>query len=220
MKLVLEKKHENRIEFLVDGTTSGFANMLRRYAMSRVPVMAIDSVTFYDNSSAFWDEYIGHRLGLMPVATPAKTSEKAEVILSVDAAGPTVVKSGDFKSSDKEIKMAREDIVVVTLDENQTLRLEGKAVLNNSRRHAKFQAGLLGYGETDEDGKFKVFVESFYQMSPAEVLLRGCGIVEDDVDELLEAVGKKPAKKKAVKKTAAKKTVKKTAKKPSKKKEE
>ncbi|MFH1394364.1 MAG: hypothetical protein ABII71_00880 [Candidatus Micrarchaeota archaeon] len=210
MNLVLEKKHENRIEFLVDGITSGFANMIRRYSISRIPVLAIDTVVFYDNSSPFWDEYIAHRLGLMPIITPAKTAEGTEVLFSLDAAGPKVVYSGDMKSSDDSIKMGQEKIVIATLGENQTLRFEGKAVVGTAQTHARFQSGLMAYGE--KDGKFKFFVESFYQMTPKEVVKRGCEVIERDIDTVINGVSKKP-KKAATKKTAAKKGTKKSTKK-------
>ncbi len=63
MKLVLDKKHGNRIEFTASGIDYQFSNMVRRYSMSYVPVLAIDKVTFYDNTTAFWDEYIAHGWG-------------------------------------------------------------------------------------------------------------------------------------------------------------
>ncbi len=195
MKLVLDKKHGNRIEFIASDISLGFANLLRRYAMSRVPVLAIDTVTFYDNTSAFWDEYLAHRLGLMPVTTPDKTPENAEIIFSLDAEGPKTVYSSDLESSDKEIKMAKEKIVIATLGPDQHLRFEGKAVLGTGRTHGKFQAGLIGYGE--EEKGLRMFVESFHQMQPREVILRGCEQIEHDLEAIEAALGKKPAKKKA-----------------------
>jgi len=210
MNIVLEKKHENRIEFLVDGISSGFANMIRRYGMSRIPVLAINTVTFYDNSSAFWDEYIAHRLGLMPLVSPEKTPESTEVILSLDAAGPKVVYAGDMKSSDDTIKVAQEKIVIATLGENQTLRFEAKAIVGTAKTHAKFQSGLLAFGDKG-DGKFSFFVESFYQMGPRDVIKRACDVIEADIDSAIKGVSKKPAKKKTTKKAAAKKTTKKKA---------
>jgi DNA-directed RNA polymerase alpha subunit len=204
MKLVLDKKHGNRIEFIGEGVTTSFANMLRRYSMSYVPVLAMGSVTFYDNTSAFWDEYIAHRLGLMPITTPAKTPESAEVIFSLDAEGPKIVYASEMKSSDKGISVAKDKIPIVTLGPNQHLRLEGKAVLDIGKKHAKFQAGFVSYGEEDKGLRF--VVESFFHMEPYEVLARSCDVVLMNLEEIEAALGKKPAKKKAApKKKAAKK---------------
>lgn len=202
MKLVLDKKHGNRIEFIVSGSSVAFTNMLRRYSISRVPIIAIDKVTFYDNTSAFWDEYLAHRLGLMPIISPDKTPESAEVIFSLDAEGPKTVYSSDLESSDKDIKMAKERIIIATLAQNQHLRLEAKAVPGIGKKHAKYQAGLVGYGE--EDKGIRMFVESFYQMLPSDVLLRGCDEIESDIEDIEAALGKKKTAKKATKKTKKK----------------
>jgi len=196
----LDKKHENRIEFIADAVPLSFANMIRRYSMTRVPVLAMDAVTFYDNTSPFWDEYISHRLGLMPLITPAKTPASAEIIFSLDAEGPKTVYSSDLKSSDKDIKVAK-SIPLVTLGPAQHMRFEAKAVLGTGKKHAKFQAGLVSYGQEGKGLRF--FVESFYQMTPVEVIKRGCEIIEDDVEAIESALGKKPEKKAAKKKKKA-----------------
>lgn len=210
MKLVLDKKHGNRIEFIASGISTSFANMIRRYSISRVPILAIDKVVFYDNNSAFWDEYLAHRLGLMPITTPDKFPEGGEVIFSLDAEGPKTVISSEIESSDKDINISQGQIIVGTLAQGQHLRFEGTAVLGTGKKHAKYQAGLVGYGEEDKD--IRMFVESFYQMKPSEVILRGLDQITGDL-ELIEAAlsGKKPAKKKTEKKST-KKTAEKTEK--------
>jgi hypothetical protein len=82
----------------------------------------------------------------------------------------------------------------VTLGPNQHLRFEGKAVLGNAMKHAKFQAGLLSYG-AEGDG-LRIMVESFFQMEPAEVVLRACDMIEADIETVEAALGKKSEKKK------------------------
>jgi DNA-directed RNA polymerase subunit D len=200
----LDKKHENRIEFITEVSTS-FANLVRRYSMSRVPVLAIDLVTFYDNNSPFWDDYVAHRLGLMPVTTPEKTPAGAEIIFSLDAEGPKTVYSSEMKSSDKDITMAK-NIPIITLGPTQHLRFEGKAVLGIGRTHAKFQAGLVSYGK--EGNALRFMVESCHQMEPSEVIERGCEVIINDIEAVEEALGKKKPKK-AKKETAEEKEAKK-----------
>ncbi|MBU0591019.1 hypothetical protein KKF81_06480 [Candidatus Micrarchaeota archaeon] len=211
MKLVLDKKHGNRIEFILSGSDTSFANMIRRYSMSRVHVLAMNAVTFYDNNSTFWDEYIAHRLGLMPIITPDKMPDNSEITFSLDAEGPKVVYSGDIKSSDKDISVAKDKIVIVTLAANQHLRFEARTKSGIGRDHAKFQAGLVSYGE--EDNGLKFFVESFYQMSPEDVLVRGCEVIENDLDTLEAALtGKTKEPKKVKEPKVAKKAKKKKVK--------
>jgi DNA-directed RNA polymerase subunit D len=212
MKLSLNKKHGNRIELVVKDMSLTLANVLRRYSMSRVQTMAIESVVFYDNNSAFWDEYIAHRLGLIPITTPDMLPEGAEVVFTLDAEGPKTVHASDLVSTDKEITAAKGSIIIVTLGPGQKLRFEGKAIVGTGSKHAKFQAGLVSYGE-DKDS-LKLFVESFFQMEPAEVLLRGCDVIESDIEMIEEALGKKPEKKKKAK--APKKKAKESEEEPSK----
>src|SRR3989338_897113 len=140
MKISVEKEKGNKIEFSVDGISVTFANALRRYSISHIPVLAIDSITFYDNNSWMFDEYISHRLGMMPVTTPEKLPEDVEVVFTLDETGPKIVYSKDLKSGDKDISVAREQIPVLTLHEKQRLRLEAKAKLRNGTTHAKFQS--------------------------------------------------------------------------------
>lgn len=181
MDVSLLKKHENRIEFSISGISPYFANIIRRYSMMRVPVLAIQKVEFYDNTSAFWDEYIAHRLGLMPVLTPKKIVN-SEVTFYLGFEGPGIAYAKDLKSSDRDIAVAKENIPIITLGEKQHIKLEAKTALGRGIEHARHQAGLVSYGI--KDGTFSFFVESFYNMPPSEVIIRGCDEVLSEIAEL------------------------------------
>ena len=98
-------------------------------------------------------------------------------------------------SSDKDISIAK-TITIVTLGPEQRLRLEGTAKLGIGRKHAKFQAGIVSYGE-EKDG-IHFMVESFYQMEPIDVISRGCDAIQSQIEAVEEALGV-PSKKKKVK---------------------
>lgn len=192
MKIEITKEEGNKLQLELSGVNTSFANAVRRYMMSAVPVLAIDEVTFYDNSSMVFDEFIAHRVGLIPILTPAGIPAEAEITFYLDAKGPKIVYSEEFESKDKEVKVARGKIPIVELREGQELRLEGKAVLGTSKKHAKFQPGISAYEIAD--GKYKFMVESFYQMGPKDLLLRAVSILEEDLATLgkqLEKVKKK-----------------------------
>ena len=63
------KIEKDKIRFNISGIDVGLANALRRIIISEIPTMAIESVTFYENSSILDDEFLALRLGLIPIKT-------------------------------------------------------------------------------------------------------------------------------------------------------
>jgi len=51
----------------ISDTDTSVANTLRRIMISEVPTLAIDMVEFKDNTTCLQDEYIAHRLGMIPL---------------------------------------------------------------------------------------------------------------------------------------------------------
>ncbi|CAK51475.1 rna polymerase ii b3 subunit [Eimeria tenella] len=55
------------VRFTLSNCDASIANALRRVMISEVPTLAIDLVTVFENTSVLHDEYIVHRLGLLPI---------------------------------------------------------------------------------------------------------------------------------------------------------
>ncbi len=173
------------MEFVLKDATVAFANAMRRMGMSQVPVFAIDSVTFYENNSAVFDEYIANRLGLIPLTSEGAHKPDEEVLLSLEAEGPKMVYSKGLKSSSQRVKCVYDNIPVIKLGEDRRIRLEAKARMGMGIEHAKFQAGIVSYGYEPNDKKnFKFIVESFGQISPKTMLLKAAEGLKGKCDEL------------------------------------
>lgn len=183
MKLEVTESNNQSLSFTLKGAKASYANAVRRSAMNAVSTFAIDRVTFYENTSAIFDEYIAHRLGLIPLHTPSKGyGEKDEILFTLDATGPKTVYSSELESSDKEIKVAIDNIPVIKLGEGQRLRLDGKAILGQGKRHSKFQAGLVTYEE--KNGDYNFYIETYGQMPPKEILNKAFDAIKEELKDL------------------------------------
>jgi len=65
-KLEILKREKQNIIFVLSDTDVSVANALRRVMMSEVATLAIDEVEVEVNNSVLHDEFIAHRLGLIP----------------------------------------------------------------------------------------------------------------------------------------------------------
>ncbi len=139
-------------EFILRDSNPAFANAWRRAMKSHVPVMAVDYVDIYMNSSYLYDEILAHRIGLIPLKTNLEKFNlqnqcvcggegcpSCQVSLRLNVEGPRVVYSGDFVSDDPETVPVFDNIPVIELFEGQQLMLEAVARLGFGREHAKFQ---------------------------------------------------------------------------------
>ncbi|MGC8586413.1 MAG: DNA-directed RNA polymerase subunit D [Candidatus Micrarchaeia archaeon] len=189
MKIEVLEDNDKVFRFRISGVDSAYANALRRAVMNSVKTFAIDKVTFYENTSAMFDEYIAHRIGLIPILTPKGSyPEDTEVLFTLEAIGPKTVYSGELESADKSIKVANPNIPIIKLYNDQKLRIDAKAVMGSGYKHVKFQPGFITY--TESNGVFEFYVETFGQMPPKEIIMRALEEMKDEVSEV-EKVAKK-----------------------------
>eukprot|EP00039_Didymoeca_costata_P023397 m.6974 g.6974 ORF g.6974 m.6974 type:complete len:271 (+) comp3619_c0_seq2:142-954(+) len=155
-----------RVKFVLKNTELALANSLRRVMISEVPTLAIDWVQIEHNSSHLIDEFIAHRLGLIPLTSSlamkfeyhrdcncdAYGCENCSVRFTLDVQNDEddvrIVTTRDLISEKEEVapvtsKMSGQyeqasDIVIVKLAKNQRLALQCRAYKGIGKEHAKW----------------------------------------------------------------------------------
>ena len=67
-KITIRDAKPDAIDFSLRNTTLAFANTVRRVILAEIPTLAIDLVEIESNNTVLADEFIAHRLGLLPLS--------------------------------------------------------------------------------------------------------------------------------------------------------
>lgn len=156
------------LRFVLSNTDTSIANALRRVMIAEVPTVAIGTVMFSENSSALPEEFIAHRLGLIPIrcknGVPSKKLQnpcsceggcsKCRVTFDLDVKCTTaepidvistdlITTSDDFEpahfSSEKEREViAGRGIRIMSLAKGQRIHCRCIAQLGVGKVHAKW----------------------------------------------------------------------------------
>jgi DNA-directed RNA polymerase subunit D len=156
MEIEFSSLDDTLARFTLAGASPAFANAFRRAMIGEVPTLAIEDVRIYDNTSAFFDEMLAHRLGLIPIKTDLTTYSTQEnctcggagcpgctVTFTLSVEGPKTVQSSDLIPQDPKATPVYDNIPIVKLTKGQKLVVEAKAILNTGRVHAKWQPTLV-----------------------------------------------------------------------------
>ncbi len=179
MNIQILEKSENKVSFILAGTTFPFANALRRIMVEEVPTMAIEEVEFRSNTSILYDEIVAHRLGLLPLKTDLKSYYLPEKCKCKGAgcarcqlkmtlkSKEGIVHASEIKSKDPKIKPVYPNTPIVKLLKGQKIELEATASLGKGKDHAKFSPGLIFY-------KYKPDIEVGKVKNPDAIVYPRC----------------------------------------------
>ena len=194
MKIEKIKEKGDKITFTLKGPVE-LANAIRRTAMAEIPTMAIDEVDIYENTSSLFDEFIAHRLGMIPLTTnlkaydiDSKSENKKTVMMNLNIQGPGVFYSKEIKTKDPTVKPVYDTIPLIELKKGQSLRLDAKAVLGRAKTHAKFQPCLAYYKEKKPDEEYEVTIESYGNHTARTILKKTIEVLDNKVKELEKQV--------------------------------
>lgn len=155
MKTKIVSLNEDTIRFLLEGVSVAFANSLRRTMVAEVPMMTVEDIFYFDNSSLVPDEVLANRIGLVPLKTnlesyvlPEECDCEAELgcpkcravlTMDVEAKDDTMtVYSGDLVPEDQSIAPASKRIPLAKLAPGQAIKFEAYAQLGQGKVHAKW----------------------------------------------------------------------------------
>lgn len=159
----------------------GMANALRRALMSDVVNYAPKEVHIRKNTTCQTDEYIAHRIGLIPFR---RTSEGLEGGLSIAVAGREATAS-DLTGT---AYYAPVDIPIVRMIEHQELDLDVVFTSGTGGDHVKFShVGKVGYNVVRDDCvelRFEVITDE----SPLSYLERAIDALHRRVSETVYIV--------------------------------
>ncbi|KAJ1901646.1 RNA polymerase II subunit 3 [Kickxella alabastrina] len=168
---------KNSIDFVLSNTHLSVANSLRRTMIAEVPTMAIDLVEFIENTSVLADEYIAHRLGMIPLTshtvdqfkytrdcTCANYCKECSVEFSLHVkcteGGTRSIYSTDLISSNKDVVpvVDSEDprgIILIKMRKGQEINIHCIAKKGVAKEHAKWSpCAAVGF-EYDPHNNFR-----------------------------------------------------------------
>lgn len=153
MKIEVDTLQPKKAALSIHDSEIYLINSIRRIMLSELPKLAIQDIVIYDNTSALFDEIIGHRIGLIPIPTDLSLlnfrSECAcdgagcpscTVRYTLSKEGEGKVTSGDLQPSEESWKITEDKIPIVELYNDQRLILEVEAILGRGIDHAKWQS--------------------------------------------------------------------------------
>lgn len=158
VKLLEKDKDISKVSFILQKADVEFVNMLRRYMIEEVPVMAIEDVEFRKNNSILYDEVVAHRLGLIPLKTDLKSYNipkdckckgkgcaRCRLKMKLCVKTPGVVYASEIKSKDPKIKPVYPKTPIVKLIKGQDIEFEATAILGKGKEHMKWCPGVVHY---------------------------------------------------------------------------
>jgi DNA-directed RNA polymerase, alpha subunit/40 kD subunit len=139
-----------KLKLLIKDITPNFLNVLRRAILEEVKTLAIEDVYIIENNSAIWDEMLAHRLGLVVLNTYENIKENEEIKFYLEKNEKGYIYGSDLKTDKKDIYVIYPETMIAYIDENQKVKLEAIAILDNGKQHAKFIPGHVYYYRTGE----------------------------------------------------------------------
>jgi DNA-directed RNA polymerase alpha subunit len=130
-------------------------NGLRRILISETPTLAIDLINMDENTSVLHDDFMAHRIGLLPIDSNDIDSflrvdecdseylcDKCSVHFECDVTNTTAknitLTCLDFVSKNSKYKLVGDDLPVAKLAPGQSMKFSAFAIKGTGKEHAKW----------------------------------------------------------------------------------
>ncbi|KAJ3158517.1 DNA-directed RNA polymerase II subunit RPB3 [Geranomyces michiganensis] len=159
-QIAIKEVTPTAVTFVLSNTDLSVANALRRVMIAEVPTIAIDLVDFELNTTVLADEFIAHRLGLIPIVsnhavhlnyrhecTCSPYCEECSVLFSLDVScqseGAMAVYSTHLVSSSPAVQPYVDPenpkgVLIAKLRKGQQLHVKAVARKGTGKEHAKW----------------------------------------------------------------------------------
>lgn len=133
-------KQQNR-EVLVVPIEISLANAIRR-TVNEIKTIAVKEVDVYRNDSAFSDEILAHRIGLIPLKNEKiKEGDVIELKLKVESKEDGF----DILSGSLGESVSIAEIPIIRLNKGQGIEFVARASIGTGKEHARHTPGLVYY---------------------------------------------------------------------------
>lgn len=155
------------------------ANLFRQTLMSSIPTIAIDNIHIYNNTSFNFDEYLAHRLGLIPLICKEEAEvETTELELNVHAINTVCnVTTRDLKSN-TSIVPVDDDILICKLHKGQSLHIKAYVKYGTGDDNAKWSpVTTVTFKRTEVEGNYYFQMDTHGMIEPNDLIQKAVGIL-------------------------------------------
>lgn len=165
----------------------GLCNAVRRTLLSDVQAWAPFEVEVRTNTSCQTDEYLAHRIGMIPFR---RVAEGTEMTLSVE--GPCTACARDLTGP--AFDAVHGGIEIIVLGDGQRLDMTVRFDRRAASKHARYaMCAGVGMERVDGEGRHRLRFETLDDRPPTDVLLEALDALEARVDGALKQLAHQPS---------------------------
>ena len=166
---------------------AGFCNAVRRTILSDTKGWAPHSLTIRTNTSCHTDEYLAHRVGMIPFRRTGAGTE-----MTLDARGPCVVCARDVVGI--PFAPMHDAIEILTLGADQAVDATVHFEEHTAGTHARYSpCAAVGMKKLDGEGRHQLTFELLNDnATPKDVLHAALDALDASLDDALLQLGNQP----------------------------